>query len=68
MTTLRRTAPLMSLLLDREGPLTRDLARAKALLDNRDELRKDDCRVLRYAGNTPEALRDLAGVIDSMIA
>lgn len=44
------------------------LARSRALLNRRDQLREEDCKVLHYCGNSPESLRDLPGVVDGMIS
>lgn len=43
------------------------LARARALLDRRNHLEKDDCVVLKYCGKTPDKLRRLESSVDDAI-
>jgi MoxR-like ATPase len=44
------------------------LARAKALLEKRDEMERDDCKVMYYCGKNPEAARRLPAIVDSVIS
>lgn len=43
------------------------LARARALLEGRDELNRSDCAVLHYCGKHEDALRRLPTIVDELI-
>jgi MoxR-like ATPase len=43
------------------------LARARAMLEGRDALVPEDCKVLAYCGKTPEALRQLPPIVESFL-